>query len=267
MSRDADHATRADAAEWLVRFRREGFALVGPLVDAGTVEGMRAALDRTVREDLHRWSGNPWYRDQWMVHNLLLRDDLFLDFLRSPRLHGFLDEALSPHCILYAYTSSSLPPEGHNYSRRIHIDAQARTIDCVTNVGVLVALDDFTPANGATRFLPGSHRELEAPSTDHFMAESVQACPKAGEAVVFNARTWHYGGENRTSTPRHAITLNACRPWMKQRFDYPSMLDARQLERLGPVGRRFIGMESRVPRSLEEYYVAPENRLYKPGQY
>jgi ectoine hydroxylase-related dioxygenase (phytanoyl-CoA dioxygenase family) len=253
--------------DWLSRFDRDGFVVVAPLIDEQTVAAMRSALERAIAEDIQRWSSNPWFKDQWMVHNLLLRDDVFLRLLASPALHTYLSEALSPHCILYAYTSSSLPPNGHNFSRRIHIDAQARSVDCVTNVGVLIALDDFTDDNGATRFLAGSHLSLDIPDEGDFMRRAVRTYPKAGEAVIFNARTYHYGGENRTSRARHAITLNVCRPWMKQRFDYPRMLNAEQLKALGPIGRRFIGMDSRTPKDLDEYYVAPEDRLYKPGQY
>src|SRR5262249_45332687 len=149
--------------DWLSRFHQDGFVVVAPLIDQQTTASMRSALESAIAEDIQRWSSNPWFKDHWMVHNLLLRDDVFLKLLESPALHGYLSKALSPHCILYAYTSSSLPPDGHNFSRRVHIDAQAQSVDYVTNVGVLIALDDFTDENGATRFLPGSHLSLDVP--------------------------------------------------------------------------------------------------------
>lgn len=247
--------------------RREGFAVVGPVISPETAVEMREALQQSVDEDLANWCNNPWYKDHWMVHNLMGRHPLFLEFLKNEVMHDYLSRLLSPACILYAYTSSSLPANGSNYSRRIHVDSQAETTDCITNVGVLVALDDFTDDNGATYYLPGSHLSLAVPSHDQFFADAVRVHPKAGEAVIFNARTFHYGGVNATDRPRHAITLNVCRHWMKQRFDYPRMMDADQLEALGEKGRRFIGMDSRIPSSLEEYYVAPEKRLFKAGQY
>lgn len=245
------------------RIREEGFANIGPVIDAATVATMREQLERAIHEDIERWSSNPWYRDQWMVHNLMMRHPVFMGFLDNQLVHEYLSRLLPPSPILYAYTSSSLPANGSNYSRRIHVDAQAESVDCITNIGVLVALDDFTEENGATFFLPGSHLSLETPGEETFFSKAVRAFPRAGEAIVFNARTFHYGGLNTTSRARHAITLNACRNWMKQRFDYPRMLSTEQIESLGKVGRRFIGMDSRIPRSLEEYYVAPEQRLFK----
>ncbi len=245
------------------RIRTDGFAVVGAVMDSAAASVARVALQRAVDENLARWSGNPWYRDQWMVHNLMMHDPVFLEFLENPVMHDYLSRLLSSSCILYAFTSSSLPPNGSNFSRRVHVDAQAQSLDYITNVGVLVALDDFTDENGATYFLPGSHRSLEVPDDQAFFRDAVRVYPKAGEAVIFNARTFHYGGENTTGRARHAITLNVCRQWMKQRFDYPKMLSVGQLESLSPLGRRFIGMDSRIPCSLDEYYVAPEVRLFK----
>lgn len=247
------------------RIRRLGFAVVGDL-GMPDVAGMRISLEQLVERDIDRWRGNPHYRDAWMVHNLLMGGDAFIDFLENQVMHEYLSRLLSPSCILYSYTSSSLPPHGSNYSRRIHVDAQAECPPYITNVGVLLALDDFTEHNGAPLFLPGSHLEVTEPDEATFLRNAVPVYPRAGEAVIFNARTYHLGGENQTDKARHAITLNACRHWMKQRFDYPRLAGPGQVTRLGRVGQRFLGMDSRVPTSLEEYYVAPEQRMFKAGQ-
>ena len=253
-------------ADTEAQIHRDGFANVGPVIGAETVASMRVELQRAIDDDIGRWSSNPWYRDQWMVHNLMLRHPVFMEFLENTVMHEYLSRLLAPTCTLYAYTSSSLPANGSNYSRRIHVDAQAQCTDYITNVGVLVALDDFSTENGATYFLPGSHRSLKVPDEAHFFANAVRALPRAGEAMIFNARTFHYGGVNTTGRARHAITLNVCRNWMKQRFDYPRMLSPEHLASLGPVGRRFVGMDSRIPASLDEYYVPPEQRLFKAAK-
>ena len=76
-------------------------------------------------------------------------------FLRSSKIlfrTPYLAEVLSDTCILYAYTSSSMPPAGSNYSRRIHVDCPRLIPGYWTNAGVMVALDDFTDENGVTEF-------------------------------------------------------------------------------------------------------------------
>jgi ectoine hydroxylase-related dioxygenase (phytanoyl-CoA dioxygenase family) len=227
---------------------------------------MRPLLQQAIDEDLARWQGKPGYIDHWMVHNLMIRGLPFLRLLENRVIHAYLDEILSDTCIVYAYTSSSMPPRGTNYSRRIHVDCPRMIPGYVTNVGITLALDDFTKENGATELLPNSQWRVDMPNDAEFDRNAIRLMPEAGQAIVFNARTWHRGGVNQTNEPRHAITINVCRSFMRQRFDYPRLMPPELLDQLGPVGRRFLGFNVRVPTSLEEYYVPEEQRLYKGGQ-
>ena len=151
-------------------------------------------------------------------------------------------------------------------SHRIHVDSPRFIPGYVTNAGVMLALDEYTPDNGATYYLPGSHLTDKVPTEAEFFAGAERTYPKAGDAVVFNARTWHMGGKNSTDKVRHAVTMNVCRSYMRQRFDYPRLVPSHIVEKLGDTGRRFLGFNVRMPASLEEYYVPEERRLYKGGQ-
>lgn len=249
----------------LATIQDRGFGVVPGLLDEDTVATMRKALERAALEDLAAWEGRD-YPDAWMVHNLMVRHPVFAEFLENPVLHAYLSPLLGDTCIVYAYTSSSMPPSGSNFSHRVHVDSPRLVPGYWTNVGVMVALDDYTEENGATRFLPHSYDRWEPPSLDEFLAESEQTFPQAGEAVIFNARTWHMGGANRSDTARHAITLNVCRSYMRQRFDYPRLVGSETLDHVGEVGRRFLGFNVRMPATLDEYYLPEEERLYKAGQ-
>jgi ectoine hydroxylase-related dioxygenase (phytanoyl-CoA dioxygenase family) len=248
---------------WAIRER--GFAIVPKMLEAETVAVMKHELLRAIEEDLAAWEGDD-YPDAWMVHNLMVRHPVFARFLENPILHAYLSPLLDETCILYAYTSSSLPPSGANFSHRVHVDSPRLIPGYWTNVGVMVALDDYTSENGATRFLPYSFERVDPPALDEFLEASEQTTPRAGDAVVFNARTWHMGGMNRTSTARHAITLNVCRSYMRQRFDYPRLVGDETLGHIGETGRRFLGFNVRMPTSLDEYYLPEAERLYKAGQ-
>jgi len=247
-------------------FAKQGFAIIPGVMPRDMALGLRPLLQGAIDHELDRWDGNPQYIDHWMVHNLMMHGEPFLRLLEDPAMHAYVDAVLGDTCTVYAYTSSSMPPRGTNYSRRIHVDCPRVIPGYVTNLGWLLALDDFTDDNGATYCLPGSQQRLEAPGEDEFYAGAQRWYPKAGDAVLFNARLWHAGGENRTATPRHALTINVCRSYMRQRFDYPRLVPSHLVEKLGPVGRRFLGFNVRVPASLEEYYVPADQRLYLGGQ-
>lgn len=248
----------------LLTINELGFAVVPKVLETDQIGILKTLLQQCIDEDLARFGGK--HADAWMVQNLMVRGLPFLKLLENPVLHEYLSALLTDTCIVYAYTSSSLPPGGSNYSHRIHCDCPRFIPGYVTNVGVMIALDDYTDANGATYFLPGSHLTAETPGESQFMSRAKRVYPKAGDAVIFNARTFHLGAVNSTASPRHAITMNVCRSYMRQRFDYPRLVPKELLDKIGEVGRRFLGFNVRMPTTLEEYYVPESQRLYKANQ-
>ena len=243
----------------------KGFAVVPHALSREHAAELRAALAALVVAQ-RAAADERTAVDDYMVHNPMILDPRFLDLLENPAIVSALDAFLGPTSILYAYTSSSMPSGGSNYSRRVHVDSPRVIPDYMTNLGVIVALDDFTDDNGATYFLPGSFERTDPPSQEEFFDGAERVYPQRGDLVVFNARTWHYGGVNTTFDDRHAVTLNACRAYMRQRFDYPRMVGNEIGSTLSPTLRRFLGFEVRVPTSLEEYYLPEDQRLYKANQ-
>jgi ectoine hydroxylase-related dioxygenase (phytanoyl-CoA dioxygenase family) len=78
----------------------------------------------------------------------------------------------------------------------------------------LIALDDFTRANGATRVVPGSHRSVEPVDQD---AGVVDAEMPAGSLLVWDGAVWHGSGQNRTSDRfRTSLNLNFNLSWLRQ---------------------------------------------------
>lgn len=250
----------------LEQYRNKGFAMVPDVVDRATAERMRTALMKAISVQDETWGTHPNYIDAGMVHNPMIYDAIFLELFANEQLNRIVEQALDPHAILYAFTSSSMPPQGGNYSVRIHVDSPRVIENYPTNLGVVIALDDFTLDNGATHYLPGSFERREAPNEDEFFSNAERPLPKIGDAVFFNARTWHTGGRNTTSAYRHAITMNFCRAYMRQRFDYPRMLGTEMLDNLDERSLVRLGYRVRTPVNLEQYYVPTEKRLTFPGQ-
>ena len=78
----------------------------------------------------------------------------------------------------------------------------------------LVALDDFTRENGATRVVPGSHRSAGPVDQD---AGVVDAEMPAGSLLVWDGAVWHGSGENRTADRyRTSLNLNFNLSWLRQ---------------------------------------------------
>jgi len=80
-------------------------------------------------------------------------------------------------------------------------------------VNALFCIDDFTPENGATRFVPGScDWDLERWPEPH---EIVEAEAKAGSAIVWVGSMMHGGGANNTEIIRRGAILSFCLGWLQ----------------------------------------------------
>ena len=251
-----------DPAGFVREFNTNGSVIVRDVLDADFIAAAKRELAEAQEAEV-RYHGTRDYKDYGMVLMCSLYGGAFWSIFENPRLTAPFEAILGPGCIVYAYTSSSMPPSAVNYSGRIHIDSPRIIPDYVTNMGATILLDDFTEENGATWFLPRSQTQAQAPTEADFYAQAKRVIAPAGSVWFFNARVWHAGGANRTDRWRHALTINMARPWMKQRIDIPRAMAHLDLTKLPPVARQKLGFDAQVPANYNEYYAPPELRKFK----
>ena len=89
---------------------------------------------------------------------------------------------------------------------------------------VFLPLCDLNEENGPTAFLPGSHQrwtaaaleaESSAPGSSTAGAPAILDV-NAGDAIVFDSRTQHAGGANRSQRARPILYLVFARPWFDE---------------------------------------------------
>jgi ectoine hydroxylase-related dioxygenase (phytanoyl-CoA dioxygenase family) len=254
-----------ELAEYRYALTALGYAVVPNALPADSCEELKRLLQTVIDAHVPAASERS-VLDRYLMHDLLCRQAAFAALLEDPRLQQLLAPFLGEHWIMYAFTSSSLPPGETNYGHRLHVDSPRFIAGYATNMGVMWALDDFQAENGATEVLPGSHVTALEPTPELFARHKVVLSADKGAMMVFNARLFHRSGVNRTRAWRHALTMNACRSFMKQRMDWVRFVPREIAAALNAQGRRLLGYDTRLPASLEELNLPEDRRLYKPGQ-
>ncbi|MDO6684715.1 MULTISPECIES: phytanoyl-CoA dioxygenase family protein [unclassified Agarivorans] len=245
------------------KFNNDGIIVIPAVLSNELTENLKSELSSATKFDLEK-NGDRF--DRGMIHNCMLHGESLLTLLDHPSLYKYVSILLDKTSIVYAYQSSTLPPKSKNYGSRVHVDCPRFIKNHISNLGVIFPLDDFTIENGGTFYLPGSHLIESLPDDDYFYRHAKQVTCKKGDMIIFNARLAHAAGENNTAQGRYALTINFCRSYMRQRFDYPRLVPEELIGQLGDIGKQFLGMNVRVPTSLEEFYLPEELRLYKPNQ-
>ena len=119
-------------------------------------------------------------KDFAMVMLCSLYGGAMLELFQNKKLTDHFDAVLDEGCTVYAYTSSSMPPQKTNNSGRIHVDCPRIIPGYVTNLGATIALDDFNESNGATYLLSGSQERVDPPTEEEFYAKAERFIAPAG---------------------------------------------------------------------------------------
>ena len=164
-------------------------------------------------------------------------------------------------------TTKELPPLGSKslFQSRFHQDFPRYTGGRLLSLNSFFCLTDFTVANGATQYLIGSHKSpLRLDSIN--LSDAVSANAVAGSVMIFDPTIWHAGGTNLTSSKRVGVNVQWTHHWIKQQIDLVRLLGVDRCSKYPEDIRQRLGFNSRTVTSLAEYYVSPEERIYKAGQ-
>jgi ectoine hydroxylase-related dioxygenase (phytanoyl-CoA dioxygenase family) len=186
--------------------------------------------------------------------NLVAKGAEFEDLVSEPAILEHIESVIGPDFKLSSLNARSANPH-ENCRQPLHIDAGAIPDEqgyWVCNT--IWLLDDFTPENGATRCIPGSHKwrinpvtTLSDPVAPH--PDEVLVTARAGAVVVMNAHMWHGGTENRTDHPRRALHAFYCRGDKPQQ-QYQKVLIPGELQaRFRPEVRKILALDD--PRNDE----------------
>lgn len=132
----------------------------------------------------------------------------------------------------------------HSQAQTLHVDFK-RDIDGWPMIGFILMVDEFRDDNGATRFLPGSHKWDTIPGEfKNGLAVGYEgqalACGPAGSVILYNGSIWHGHTANSSDEPRRSIQGAYIRREALSGDSLPAHVRPETLARIGPLARYLL---------------------------
>jgi ectoine hydroxylase-related dioxygenase (phytanoyl-CoA dioxygenase family) len=200
-------------AEVAQRLLEDGYVIVSDLLSPDEVAAARADLSRVLQATptgRNAFEGRSTQR----VYALFAKTRTFDVAATGSLLLEVLDQVLG-HYQLSAPVGIRIGPG--ETAQVLHRDDSVYPLPQPgppVVVNTMWPLDEFTARNGATRFIPGSHRW--APGRTPVAEDPVQvAIMEPGSAMFYLGSLWHGGGANRTAEPRLGVILEYAAGWLR----------------------------------------------------
>ncbi len=242
----ADHLVTAKA-----QLRDEGWCVVHDVLDAADA---RRALDRLwAAAGESRRRGVPTFmpvldpnESNVRVFYLLELDALFRELIQHPVAVDMVRSLLGENFLISNFTANIARPGSR--SMALHSDQSLVMPEPWVHpwaMNIIWCLTDVTFENGATLYIPGSHRwqtRAEVPAEANKRLRPFEA--PAGSIIAMEGRMWHTSGANVTADQDRALLFGYyTKPFLRQQVNWNAGLSAETQGLLSPQMRGWLGLD------------------------
>lgn len=196
------------------RLAADGFVVLPRVLSPEQLERARAALAHSV--EVAEAAGEPTFDRKIdynarniRVYRLQEKDPFFAELLEWPESKALCSHLLGEDAIMAEFSANNALPG--SLPMKLHSD-QALVLqppwDQPMALNVIWVLDDLSGENGATRYLPGSHKFRsfdDLPDDPDSLMVPFEA--PAGSIVAMEGRLWHTSGANVTKDRQRRLAF------------------------------------------------------------
>ena len=232
-----------ELAGHLERMKRDGYTIVEDVLDPAEIAALRDDVWRLETALATRPASNVFEGVRTTrIYNLLAHGAVYHQVAVHDRVLPIVEGVLDRGCLVSSLSSIAIGPG--EAAQPLHADDQLIPLP-KPHVSIICntmwALTDFTVENGATRFVPGSHRANRSPTPFGEPVETSAAEMPAGSVLVFDGSIWHGGGANQTTERRLGLAMNYCAGWMRQQENQQLGIPREVAQTFGPRLRKLVG--------------------------
>jgi hypothetical protein len=226
--------------------RSSGTCTITNVISAAEADAARLAVQKLAEADRarghHHVYGDGKIRRVW---GLVGKDEIFRRLIQHPLVIAIWKRILGEDLIASSFTANIVGPGAPGGGW--HADYPYWMMRPPFPVGFLAAqtiwmLDDFTPQNGATVWIPGSQK-FQRPPTPEALKGRKTAIAQAPKGSVFfgQAAFWHQCLPNHTDAERVGLLGMYARSFIQPQEDMPRQLTDEQLQGESDVLKQLLG--------------------------
>lgn len=220
--------------------REAGFVVISGPVAPERLRRVAAAYDAAM--DSGSAADVKVARTTTRMYDFVNRSPEFDDVYLYPPLLEACCEVIGAPFKLSSVLGRTLRPR--SVAQDLHVDIQ-RNAEDLPMAGFILMLDEFRPDNGATRFVPGSHRWPGVPEDVMHDRQAgyegeVLACGRAGSMIVFDGSVWHGHTANTCDEARRSIQGYFVRREARSGIDLRARMRPETMARIGALARYLL---------------------------
>ena len=245
---EADLQAPAQALEQL---HSSGWCLIHDVLTAEATAEVRARLVGAAEESRARgvpttYVGHDPNAHNVRVFNLLDLHPVFIELIQHALALSLVREVLGEHFLISNFTANIAQPGSE--SMALHSDQGIVTTPpwvAAEAMNIIWVLDDMDEENGATRYVPDSHRwQTPEDLPDDPRALSVPFEAPAGAVLAMDGRLWHTSGANRSKNRERALLFGFyCADHIRPQSNWNVQLRPAVQDRLSPQMRQWLGLD------------------------
>ena len=234
----------------LAAFESEGWVVLPDVLDTAEVTNARNELLAAAAASEAR--GIPTrmeYLDPGgcniRVYDLIEYSQVFAELVTHPAVIPYVDQLLDGDLQVSNFTANiALPGSGSMNAHNDQSTVMPEPWPARFTMNAIWCLDDVDGANGATRYLPGSHRFTCFADVPEEPKEGMVAFEaSAGSVVLMDGRLWHTSGENTTQDRERALLFALyTRSFLRHQNNWWRALSPERRKELDPQLKEWLGL-------------------------
>jgi ectoine hydroxylase-related dioxygenase (phytanoyl-CoA dioxygenase family) len=270
---------------WLDELASRGFTTIPDFLSPQRLALVNQLFDQMLGE--HSGRNNFEGLRTERIYTLVARHRVFQEIAEDPRIMALCDALFMPNYLLTANQAIVISPG--ETPQPWHTDDSFYPVPRprpMISLSTIVAVEDFSPDNGGTEIIPGSHlwddtrmegdyRTGDAESDPEFAArlaeEALSVTMPAGTCLVFAGTLLHRGGANNSQRTRRAFSNQYCEPWARPQENFFLAIPAAEVAKMSARMQSLLGYSIHPPfmgqvtashplKALEPDFVPPAYR-------